>query len=92
METTIVHPRIFKLHTDMAEKDVLDAWSNIIHSKTRLGKDPQECIAVGVDGRGRLIEMVAVRLSSGDMLVFHAMTPPTQKTLKELELLGTRRK
>ena len=76
----------------MTDKDVLDAWDNIIHSKTRLEEQPYQCVAIGMDSVGRLVEMVAVRLKSSDMLIFHAKTPPTKKTLKELELLGGRRK
>lgn len=92
MEKVIVHPRIHRRHPGLSEGDVLDAWSNVIHSKARLEEEPYECVAVGTDGGGRLVEMVAVRLSNGDVLIFHAMTPPTKTTLKELDLLGGRRK
>lgn len=92
MDKVIIDSRIGRLHPELTDKDVLDAWDNVIHSKTRLEEQPFECVAVGMDSTGRLVEMVAVRLSNGDMLVFHAKTPPTKKTLKELELLGGRRK
>jgi len=92
MEKVLIHPRIGNLHPELTNKDVLDAWDKVIHSKTRLDKQPYECIAVGMDSTGRLVEMVAIRLASGDMLIFHAKTPPTKKTLRELEFLGGRRK
>ena len=92
MNKVLIDSRIGKRHPELTDNDVMDAWNNVIHSKTRLEEQPYECVAVGMDSSGRLIEMVAVRLSSGDMLIFHARTPPTKKTLKELELLGGRRK
>lgn len=39
----------------------------------------------GYDLHGRYIEMVGVLLSDGVWLVYHAMTPPSKKTLKEIE-------
>jgi negative regulator of sigma E activity len=92
MDTAIVHPRIHKLHPELADDDVIDAWNNVIHSRMRIEEDPYECIAVGMDSAGRLVEMVAVRSRDGHMLIFHAMVPPSRKTLIELNLLGGRRK
>ena len=92
MEKVIVHPRILRLHPELTEEDILDAWDSIIHSRARLEEKPFECIAVGIDSSGRLIEMVAIRLENRDILIFHAMVPPSKKTLKELDLLGKRRK
>ena len=91
MEKINVHPRINQRHSNLTDSDVTDAWSNIIHSRTRIEEEPFECVAVGVDGNGRLIEMVAVRIENGSTLIFHAMTPPTKKTLRELNLSGARR-
>ena len=39
----------------------------------------------GYDPRGRYIEMVGVLLADGVWLIYHAMTPPSKKTLKEIE-------
>jgi len=33
-----------------------------------------------------LLEMVTVHNRCGDWLVYHAMTPPSKKTLKELSI------
>lgn len=45
---------------------------------------PKLYIALGFDKKGRLLEMVAIRLDCGDWLVYHAMTPPSRKTFAEL--------
>lgn len=87
MENTSVHKRVCRLHPDLTEKDVLTAWSHIVRSFTRTWTDQRECVAVGVDGKGRLIEMVAIRSQNGSLLIFHAMTPPTKKVLKEMGLM-----
>lgn len=79
-----VHPRIKKRHPDLAEQDVLDAWESCFRSVPRLDRVPHEYIAVGADRKGRLIEMVVLRSSSKSWLVYHAMTPPSKKTLTEL--------
>jgi len=86
-----VHSRIQELCPEITEDDVLSAWENIIHSRARLEEKPFECIAIGIDSKRRLMEMVAIRLENGDILIFHAMAPPSKKTLKELNLLGERR-
>ena len=46
-----------------------------------------EWVAVGLDGKGRLIELV-YQYDEGDdfFFVFHGMTPPRGKTLRELGL------
>lgn len=63
---------------------MLTAWENSIASTPRTQKNPNEYVAVGFDGKGRLVETVAVRSAAGDWLVFHAMTPPSANTLAEL--------
>jgi hypothetical protein len=45
-------------------------------------------ITVGVDGRGRLLEMVSVMNREGRWLIYHAMTPPSRKTMNELKPAG----
>ena len=45
---------------------MLAAWENSIASTPRTQKDPNEYVAVGFDGKGRLVEVVAVRSAAGD--------------------------
>ena len=87
MEIITVHERVCRLHTDLSEDDVITAWSHIVRSFTRTWSDLRECVAVGVDARGRLVEMISLRLADGSQLIYHAMTPPTKKVLKELGLM-----
>ena len=84
----IVHERVCKRHPNLSEQDVLDAWNNALRSLQRVDKDPNEYVALGFDRSGRAIEMVAKRSERGNWLIFHAMTPPSAKTLKELGLKG----
>jgi hypothetical protein len=79
METVTVHERVCRIHPELTSDDVLTAWKHIVCSFTRTWTDGRECVAVGVDSKGRLIEVVAVRIADGSFLIFHAMTPPTKK-------------
>ena len=46
-----------------------------------------EWLAVGLDGRGRLVELVYQYDDEDDFFfVLHGMTPPSGKTLRELGL------
>jgi len=85
VESVVVHPRIFEKHPEISEQDVLDAWHSCFRSRSRIDKNPHEYIAIGADRQGRLLELVAKCSVDGDWLIYHAMTPPSKKTLKELE-------
>lgn len=87
MDTIIVHPRVGKRHPEIAEQDVREAWEACIRSAPRLDRSPIEYIAIGCDSKGRLLEMVALRTPDGDLVVYHAMTPPTRKALMELGMV-----
>lgn len=80
----LVHPRITERHPEIAEKDVLHAWHRAIKSALR---DTQEdvYVSVGVDSKGRLLELVARRCDRA-WIIYHAFTPPTKKMLKELKM------
>jgi len=62
------------------------AWRNCIKSCPRLGKDPDEYLAIGTDGKGRLLELVATRNTEGDWLIYHAKTPLTTNAKRELQM------
>ena len=82
--SVIVHPRVHDRHPDIDEDDVKVAWMGAIVSTLRLGKNPSEYVALGFDAKGRLLELVAVRTNNADWVVFHAMTPPSEETFREL--------
>lgn len=84
MARLFVHPRIHERHPDVSDDDVKTAWHNALASMPRLDKDPDEYAAIGVDGHGRLVELVAKRTRDGDWIIYHAMTPPTAKMRREL--------
>ena len=88
-EAVHVHPRISEKHPELAEEDVIAAWDSRIVSMSRVSGDPREVVAVGIDGRGRLVELVAKR-KGGTVVIFHAFTPPTRKMLHELGLSDRR--
>lgn len=84
MSAVGIHPRVKQRHTDMSDADVLTAMRGMIRYKQR---SAGEWLAVGLDGRGRLVELVYQYDEEEDFFfVFHGMTPPTGKTLKELGL------
>ena len=83
MSLVIVHPRIMERHPDLSENDVREAWDNYVRMMMR---KEEQTIAIGFDSQGRAIEMVAKR-SGGDYLIYHALTPPTEKALRELGMV-----
>ncbi|MDR3070369.1 MAG: hypothetical protein LBU38_05085 [Propionibacteriaceae bacterium] len=87
MEGVEVHPRVNQRHPEVTDADVLAAWANAIAFVRRETDEKDFYVAVGSDSKGRLIEVVASRETDGQLLVFHAMTPPTRKTLTELGLV-----
>lgn len=84
MDRVVVHDRVERRHPELSIEDVKHAWEHAICSTPRLGKNPDEYVALGFDSNGRLVEMVAIRDSKGDWVVFHAMTPPSSRTYSEL--------
>ena len=85
MDEVVVHPRVHERHPEVSAEDVLSAWKHAIRSAPRVD-DSRTWVSVGVDVKGRLLEMVAVHNGRGDWLVYHAKTPPSKKTLKELSI------
>lgn len=82
-----MHPRVQARHPELSDEDVVSAWRNAIELARRECDEGDRYVAVGADGNGRLIEMVAMRVDA-DYLIYHAMTPPSKKTLRELRLQG----
>ena len=86
MDIIYVDDRIPLRHPEIQKPDVIYAWKNSVRSCPRLEKNPDEYLAIGIDGKGRFLEMVGIRDSYGDWLVYHALTPPTDNALRELEM------
>jgi hypothetical protein len=80
----IIHPRIHEGHPEISDRDVKDAWNNVLLSAPRRKVIPFRWIAIGMDSKGRLLEMVARRNDNGLWLIYHALTPPTKKFYQEL--------
>lgn len=83
MARIVVHSRVHFRHPELDPEDVLRAWDGAIASMPRLTKNPDEYVCLGFDAKGRLIEMVGVRGETGDWLIYHAATPPSDKTYRE---------
>lgn len=81
-----VHPRVRVRHPGISDEDAIAAWKNALTFKLRVTSDKDFYIAVGFDGRGRLLEVVVAQEDDGSWLIFHAMTPPTKRTLRELRM------
>ena len=88
MGEVFVHPRVHERHPDITDADVMVAWDNCIVCVTRLDVNPSDVLAIGSDGRGRVLEMIATRTGIDSWIVYHAFTPPTRRFLAEIDHLG----
>jgi hypothetical protein len=71
----------------ISEEDVGYAWNSPLRCRQRQSNDePARWIAIGLLPNGESAELVAFQDENGDWNVYHAMTPPTKKFIKELEL------
>ena len=79
-----VHPSNSERHPEVGEADVVAAMRSMIRYKQR---GSGEWVAVGTDSRSRLVELVYIYDAEDDyFFVYHGMTPPSGKTLRELGL------
>lgn len=85
-EYIVVHGRVAQRHPELSPADVAAAWGNRVAEATRHGSFGEETVVVGFDGLGRVVEAVGVAQADGTTLVYHAMTPPSKKTLREVGL------
>ncbi len=70
---------------DLSEEDILHAW-RYAFAELRDTREGSVHLAVGPDGSGRLVEVIAERRPDGSWYLFHAMTPPTRNVLRFLGL------
>lgn len=72
----------------LTEREIVYAWGTLIASQMRVGGgDPPQWVGLGDLPDGRLAQLVAVEDSKGNWYVFHALTPPTTRVLKELGIV-----
>lgn len=88
MDVVLIYEHALK--HGLKEEQILHAWRDAIET-ARIERDggAVDYVAVGFDQGGRAIEMTG-RLKAFGILVYHANTPPTPRTLTELGL--TRRR
>ena len=82
----VIHPRVSQRHPELSTEDVLAAWDNCLRSSNRNEGALEDYVAVGVDRKGRIIEMIAVLKPDDTWLIYHAFTPPSNRVLQELGL------
>lgn len=82
----VVLDRIKKRHPDITNEEVVSAWESRIKTQFRVDEDKPYLISVGVSNTGKVLEMIAFEDES-DVVIFHAMTPPSKKFLKEIGML-----
>ena len=79
-----VHARVMQRHPEIKKDDVVAAMKSMFKYTQR---SSGEWLAVGLDSNSRLIELVYQYDEEEDFFfVFHGMTPPSSKTLRELGL------
>ena len=86
MERVVVLDRIPERHPDVSKEDAAEAWSHCLASAPALDCNPDRYLAIGVDGKGRLVELIAVRKENGLWLIIHAQTPPQEDIKRKLGL------
>jgi len=81
-----VDPRIHERHPELLDSDILSAWKNafVIIERSGVTLPDTILVAVGSDSNNRLIEMVGALTENDKVHLFHAMTPPSAKTLAEV--------
>ena len=86
MEQVYIHPHATK--HGLSKEQIRHAWENAVEVARRDRSDGiTDYVAIGFDQSGRPLEMTARRKRAG-FLIYHAKTPPTPRTFKELGLAG----
>lgn len=81
----VVHPRVSARHPQLSDEDVRVAWQNSFFQALRTGsKNSPEYLWIGIDGKGREIEMVGVPTATG-YLIYHANTPLSKRVRDEVK-------
>ncbi len=83
-ERVAVLDRVPKRHPDVSKKDAATAWNNCVACAPAFDKDPDRYVAVGIDGKGRQLELVVLRKEGGLWLIIHAQYPPQHDIKRRL--------
>lgn len=91
LDKQIARRIVAKLHEISQLEDPRSMGKGLTENKSGLWRYKQresgEWIAVGTDSRSRLVELVYIYDADDDyFFVYHGMTPPSGKTLRELGL------
>lgn len=90
MERVIALDRIPERHPNVSKEDAIAAWNHCIACTPAFEVNPDRYIAIGIDDRGRQLELVVVRKEGGLWLIIHAQCPP-QHDIKEKLGFGRRK-
>lgn len=84
MELIAIHPHVLK--HGLTETDIICAWNSAFAWFRRdLENGGIDYVLVGLDGRSRLMELIARCCSDRDgYIIYHALVPPTRKVLREI--------
>ena len=80
----VVHEHAFK--HDWGSEEIEYAWRNFVVQQHRASPNEDKILAIGFDQMHRPIQMVA-RDQGDRVLIYHAMTPPSEKVLRELGMV-----
>lgn len=86
----IIHKRVNERQPELTDDDVRSAWEMQYRCVLREGDAGLRHVAVGLDPKGRELEVVAVELEGGNWFVYHAMTLTGARTRDEFGM-GRRR-
>lgn len=87
----IIHPRVTKRHAELSKEDILHAWRYSFYEAVRPDAENfPEYLWLGIDPGGRMVEMVGTPTTDG-MLIYHANTPPSKRTIDEVRASLRRR-
>ena len=88
MHKVYVLDRVTERHPNVSKDDAVQAWSHCLRSTPDFGRDPMRYVAVGIDGKGRFVELVVIRKSIEEWIIIHAQTPPQEAIKRKLGLKG----
>ncbi|WP_302962434.1 hypothetical protein [uncultured Adlercreutzia sp.] len=80
----VVHDHALK--HGLTREEIGFAWRGFICQRHRRTPHSDQVVTVGVTQEGVIVEMVAVERGN-ELLIYHALTPPTKSVLRELGLV-----